>query len=250
MSGPASFGTSPFGTSPFGRAFPAPPVPGALPRLSPNPGPTLLRLYERLPEHYRTADRANGFPLYRWLAGVGSQVGALEQLIGRLDFYTTNDGGAPGETSDLVDPATADPRWLEWLAQLVGVPLDVSLSDPEKRDAIRFASAGWRAGTKRAVADAARTALTGTKFAQVFDHTITTPGDGGAWDVLIMTRGTETPDPARVLRTVIARGAKPAGVVLRHRAYDTAWDTVTGNFPTWNAIEAAGSWNAIQEAGL
>lgn len=220
------------------------------PVLDPDPGPTLPRLYSRLPEHYRTADAVNGFVLYRWLAGVCSQVGALEQLIARLDFYTVNDGGSPGDTSELTDPVAADPRWLPWLAQLVGVTLDLSLSDAERRDAIAFASSGWRAGTKRAVADAARVALTGTKYAQVYDHSISSPGDGGVWDVLIVTRATETADPAEVLRTVIARGAKPAGVVLRHRSYDTSWTLVETKFPNWNAIEAAGSWNAIQEAGL
>lgn len=222
----------------------------APPPLVPDPGPTLPRLYSRLPEHYRTADAADGYPLYRWLAGIGSQIGALELLINRLDFYTTNDGGQPGDTSDLTDPTTADPRWLEWLAQLVGVRLDPSLTDLERRDAVAFASSGWRAGTKQAITDAARVALTGTKYAQVYDHTIFAPGDGDVWDVLIITRGTETADPAAVLRTVITRGAKPAGVVLHHRSFDTTWDTVEAKFPSWTAIENAGSWNAIQEAGL
>lgn len=232
------FGEAPFGISPFGGYEP------------PDPGPTLARLYSRLPEHYRVADAAAGQPLRRWLAGIGSQIGQLELLINRIDFYNTNDGGQPGDTSDLTDPETADLRWLPWLAQLVGVRLDPSLTDAEQRDAVTYASAGWRAGTKQAVADAARTALIGSKYAQVHDHSVFTPGDGGVWDVLIITRGTETPDPAAVLRTVIAHGAKPAGVRLHHRGYDTSWDTVTANFPTWNAIEAAKSWNAIQEVGL
>lgn len=213
------------------------------PVLAPAPGPVLDRLYDRLPEHYRTADEPLGYPLYRFLAGVCRELGQVEALIDRLD---TEIGG----TSDLTDPMTADLAWLPWLAQLVGVQLRADLTPAEMRDAVRYASSGWRAGTKTAVADAAKTELTGTRFARVYDHSITTPGDGGVWDVLIVTRTSETPDVTRVLQAVTRRGAKPAGVVLHHRAYEASWDTVQATYPTWSAWEAAGSWNKIQEAGL
>lgn len=244
------FGYQEFGYSPFGYADGDAPVDEGDVITFADVGPTLPRLYARLPEHYRIADAAAGHPLYRWLMGIGSQIGDLERLIGRLDFYTVNDGGQPGDTSELVDPAVADVRWLEWLAQLVGVHLSAGMSDDERRDAIIYASSGWRAGTKQAIADAARAALSGTKYAQVHDHSVTRPGDGGVWDILIVTRGTETADPAAVLRTVNARGVKPAGCVLHHRTTDAAWATVESAFPNWNRIQAAGSWDVIQEAGL
>lgn len=218
--------------------------------LEPSPGAVLDRLYDALPEHYRTADAAGDYPLYRWLAGVCAEQGALEALRERIDFISPNDGGEPGDTSDLADPTTADAAWLPWLAQLVGVGLRADWTDAEKRDAIQYASSGWRAGTKSAVADAARTELTGTKYARVYDHSVAVPGDGGVWDVLIVTRTTETPDVGRVLVAVERRGAKPAGVVLHHRAYEAGWATVESTYPTWDSIEAAGSWNRIQEAGL
>lgn len=154
------------------------------------------------------------------------------------------------DTSDLVDPWAADPAWLPWLARLVGVNLVASLTVPEQRDAVAYATSGFRAGTKEAIAAAARSALTGTKHVEVYDHSISAPGNGGPWDILLVTRGTETPNVNTVLRAVTTKNAKPAGVVLHHRAYDTAWDTVEANYPTWQAVEAAGSWNAIQEAGL
>lgn len=220
------------------------------PTLTPDPGAAHDRLYNRLPEHYRTADEQAGWPLYRWIAGITSQLGAVEALRDRIDYATVDDGGAPGDTSDLTDPLTADLRWLPWLAQLVGVQLRADLTDAEMRDAIRYASSGWRAGTKGAVADAAKTELTGTRAARVYDHTVFAPGDGGAWDVLIVTRPSETPDVTRVLRAVERRGAKPAGVVLHHRAYEASWDTVEASFPTWTDIRNAGSWNTVQEAGI
>lgn len=220
------------------------------PVLAPAPGALLDRVYDGLPDHYRDADARIDFPLYRWLAGICRELGAVETLIDRVDFVPVEAGGTPGDTSDLVDPTTADAAWLPWLAQLVGVTLAPELSVTEQRDAILYASAGWRAGTKSAVAAAARTELTGSKYAWVYDHSVSSPGDGGPWDVLIVTRATETPDVPAVLEAVIRRGTKPAGVVLHHRAYGASWDTVVSTYPTWNAIESAGSWVQIEEAGL
>lgn len=222
----------------------------ALPVLAPPAGAATDRLYGRLPDHYRDADAGLDYPLYRWLAGLGAVLSQVEDLIDRIDYVAPGDGGAAGDTSDLVDPTVADVDWLPWLAQLVGVQLSPALSEAEKRDAILYASAGWRAGTKSAVAAAAKTELTGTRYAKVYDHSVSVPGDGGMWDVLIVTRTSETPDPSRVLAAVVRRGAKPAGVVLHHRAYEASWDTVVSTYPTWAALEAAGSWIKIQEAGL
>lgn len=216
------------------------------PVLSPDPGPALERLYDALPDHYRSADEPAGFPLYRWLAGVVGQLGEIDALIDGIDYDDT----VPGDTSTLADPQVAPVAWLPWIAQLVGVRLSADLTEQQARDAVQFASSGWRAGTKQAIADAARSELTDTKYAVVYDHSIANPGDGGPWDVMILTRTSETPDPAAVLAAVIARGAKPAGVVLHHRTYESGWDTVTSTYPTWADWQAAGSWAAIEEAGL
>lgn len=211
-------------------------------------GAALDDFYESLPQHYLDADASLDYPLYRWVAGVLSVFGEVAYALDRIDY----DPEVPelGTTSDLADPVTADVGWLPWIAQLVGVPLQAGFTEAEARDAVRFASAGWRAGTKTAVADAAKSELTGTRFARVYDHSVTEPGDGGMWDVLIVTRTTETPDVPAVLTAVERRGAKPAGVVLHHRAYEASWDTVVATYNTWSAIEAAGSWQTIQEAGL
>lgn len=213
----------------------------------------LERLYERLPEHYRDADgRQDGdYPLKRFLALLGDQAGALEVLVDRIDFIPEHEGGVAGDTSDLVDPDTADVAWLPWLGQLLGAQIAPGLTDAEKRDLVRFAPAGWRAGNKQAVADAAKTVLTGTKYAQVYDHSTDVSAIGAAtqWDVLIVTRTSETPDPALVIPTVIAKRAKPAGVELYHRSYEGSWGDVSAEFPTW-ADWNGRTWAEIQEAGL
>lgn len=215
-------------------------------------GAPLLRVYRDLPEHYQSADETAGnYPLLRFLTGVMLEMGNVDVLTSRIDYVSVPDGGAIDDSSDLVDPMLADPEWLEWLGQLVGVRLDPGLSETAARDAVAFASAGWRAGTKSAVADAAKSELTGTKYAAVYDHsTSAVRGTAGAFDVLVVTRPTETPDPAKVLAAIVARGAKPAGVKLYHLAFEGSWTTLETLLPTWNALEAAGSWDKIQEAGL
>jgi hypothetical protein len=216
----------------------------------PDAQPVLDDLYNSLPQHYRlsdaTAQPIGTYPLYRFLAGICAELSKVVTVVEGMNYDDTD----PSSTSVLADPLVAEADWLPWLAQLVGVPLEFALSDAEKRDAILYASAGWRAGTKVAVAAAARTALTGTKHCQVYDHSIVNPGDGGEWDVLLVTRTSETPDVGAVLDAVVRRGAKPAGVVLHHRAYESEWSTIEAEAPTWADIEALGNWNTMQEVGL
>jgi hypothetical protein len=68
--------------------------------------------------------------------------------------------------------------------------------------------------------------------------------------VLIVTRESETPDPAAVLAAIVAKNTKPAGVTLHHLSYSASWATLQADLPTWAAIEARGPWWAIEETGL
>jgi hypothetical protein len=187
-------------------------------------------------------------------AGGGEQfyVDCVQVVADNTDVpYRRYAGVLTGETSELVTPETADDEWLPWLAQLVGVDLNPALTREAKVDAIRFASAGWQGGTKAAVAAAAKSVLTGTRYVQVFDHsTEAGVGTGGEWDVLLVTRQTETPDVGAVLDAVVAQKAKPAGVVLHHLAYNATWADVEAAYPTWADWVAAGSWARLEEAGL
>lgn len=205
-------------------------------------------LYDRLPEVYRANDTTG--VLRKFLDLLGTQANDAEVLYDRIDFVPVSEGGVAGDSSELVDATKADVAWLPWLAQMLGVRDDASLTEAERRDAITYAISGWRVGTKQAVADAARTALTGTKYASVYDHTISSPGDGGQWDVLIVTATSETPDVAAVLAAVLAKKAKPAGVVLRHRAYTATWAQMEATYgPAWSARNGK-TWAQLQEAGL
>ncbi len=214
--------------------------------------PTTERMYRALPEHYRDSDAALGYPLKRYLSATGDRLGEVETLLDRIDYRMGDEAtpGAPPDSSDLVDPDRADRAWLPWLAQLLGVRLSPGLSEAEQRDAVRFAAAGWRSGTKRAVADAARSALTGSRYVAVYDHTTSTSGigKGGEWDVLLVTRATETPDVALVLSSVQRQNAAPAGVKLWHAAYEAKWFQVHTALPTW-ADWNARTWAQVQDVG-
>lgn len=210
--------------------------------------PFTLRVYAELPLAYRDADEQFGWPLLSWLSLLLDQIGAAVDLYDRIDARTVDEGGSPSETSDLTDPLKADAAWLPWLAQHVGVKTK-GLTVSEQRAAIAGASSGFAVGTKGAVAAAAATALTGGQFVRVYDHSTTTPGDGGQWDVLIVTRSEETPNPAAVTAAVIAAGAKPAGVVLHQRSYSASWTAEQTAFPTW-ADRNGRPWLDIEEAGL
>lgn len=198
------------------------------------------RLYGRLPELLRIADVAADYPLKRYIGAVADRLGDIEVIADRI------------AAGDLADPLLADDAWLDWLGQTVGVRLDPKLTAVERRDAVRFAPSGWRAGTKAAVADAAKSELTGTRYADVRDHSVPGAGGigtGGQWDVVIITRSSETPNGAAVVAAVLAKGAKPAGVTLYHRAYEATWAQIETAFPTWDALEGK-TWTQIEEAGL
>lgn len=184
------------------------------------------RLYLRLPEFFRVADADHGWPLKTYISLVGDVAGEAEELV---DDWLDN--------GTLADPVTAEAEWLPWLAQHVGVALSASLTEAEQRDAIQYASAGWQAGTKLAVANAAKTALTGAKYALVVDHCTSVvagvPVAGTVWDVCVVTKPTETPDAPAVLAAIVAKGAKPAGVVLHHSLYEATWDQIEAANPTW-----------------
>jgi hypothetical protein len=214
-------------------------------------------LWASLPLIHRRQDElqpvpAGGFPMKRWLSAFADQVGDVETVIERIDYAPPDDRDDPSQAvSELADASLADAAWLPWLAQILGVQRINNLSEAAQRAAIGSAVSGFRAGTKQAVGVAAQGALTGTKSVAVYDHATLKPGDGGGeWDVLIVTRSSETPGgAASVTQAVIDAEAKPAGVVLHHSAVDVTWASLQTIRPTW-ADWNGKTWAEIQETGL
>jgi hypothetical protein len=225
------------------------------------------RLYQRLPEIYRSLDAADStWTFKRYIGAICDQAGMGD------DFYVAVLGDRPigpatpvpwnlepdqlavwqaarvSRLSSMGDPLQADSSWLPWLAQLVGAKLDPTASDAEQRDTILFATSGWRAGTAAAMEDAARSALTGSRYAQVLPATAGS-APGTPWDITIVTRATETPDPSAVIGAVLRKGVKPAGVTLHTRSFGSSWATVEAVRPTWFDWNTS-TWAQIEESGL
>lgn len=229
------------------------------------------RLYHRLPEIFRVLDAQDLCWVFkRYLGAVLDLAGQVDDLIGEI---AGNDAVGPLTpapwgltaaelatwtaartqlTSVLGDPATAEIDWLPWLGQLVGARVNPASSEAEQRDTIIFATSGYRGGTRQAIIDAAKSALTGTQQVTLLLHQKPDGGviiAGSAWDITIVTRPSETPDPSEVLAVVIRKGVKPAGVVLWHYSYEASWTDLMTDFPLWSDRNAA-TWAEQGEAGL
>lgn len=174
-----------------------------------------------------------GYPLLRFLSLVGDQLDELAELVDRIDYRDESELGTPGDTSDLVNPATADPAWLPWLAQLVGTPLG-ALDEASQRAAIAGAVGGWRIGNRSAILAAARTALTGTKFAEV----LTDPLD--PFLLIVRSLTGETPSYAAVAAAIEAARARPAGHQLAAVTYIATVGTLTALRPLVSNYYVAG----------
>jgi hypothetical protein len=187
------------------------------------------RLYDRLPELYKAADEADGdYPLLRYLSLLGDQAGEVETLLDRVDPDVAG-------VSELLDADLADAAWLDWLAQVVGVPSgDYTIA--ELRAAISGADALRQRGSSATMADAVRPLLTGAQYVYIASHY------GDVWTVAILTVGIETPTTSDELLAAAALN-KPAGVTLVHLVGLT-WDDIEA-YPTWDDIELAGSWDAL-----
>ena len=205
------------------------------------------RLYSRLPRIYRTLDQQTGWEFKRYLGGALGFGGEVDDIIELIRGARPVGPDTPepwdldpedlerwrvarqNRMSLLADPESAPPEWLPWMAQLVGAYLPAQGSLAERRDII--GGAGYRAGTRAAIADAARSALIGSRYALVIPHMAGYVA-GTIWDITIRTRSTETPNPDEVLATVIRKGAKPAGAKLYHATFGTSWDKIEALFPT------------------
>lgn len=230
------------------------------------------RIFDRLPQAYRVADANGGYPFRLYIDAVTTRLGDVQVVIDRItgqrpvgpasplpwslhpDMVADYQANRVERISELGDPLTADAAWLSWLVQLVGGTLDPAASVLEQRDTIRYATSGWKAGTRQSIENAARSALIGSQFAKCIPHVLDDGNPGTEWDVVVMTRSSETPDVGAVLGAVLRKGVKPAGVVLRHRPYEATWDQLESRRPTWDLWEeddkGVVTWDRLAETGL
>lgn len=243
----------------------AEPMPGSVE--APFISPTAERMWGRLPRVYRLLDARNDWAFKRYLAGIVAPLGEIDEMVDGL-LGSRPLGPATPEpvdmepedlarwretrryvNSSLTDPDLARAEWLPYIAQLLGAYLDPGSGEVERRDVIRGATSGYRGGTAAALADATRSALTGSRYVLVQRATRTDGGPATVWDISIRTRASETPSPELVIPTIIRKGAKPAGVRLWHATFGTSWDKIEALFPTWDDWESR-TWDTIEEAGV
>lgn len=211
------------------------------------PAPTVHahtgRLYDRLPEFYRDADAnlagAPGYPLLRFLSLIADQAGKVEDTLNRVD---------PAVGGDLTSADRADLAWLPWLAQVVGlVSFPANLTEAEKRNAIRHAANGRYAGTRQALADAARPALPNPAAGYVV---IRPNYQGDPYTISVNVDPTNAPaDLNTVLTTIIKAGAKPAGYLIVIDVYAATWAQLDTAYPTWAELDAVATWADVERTG-
>jgi len=212
---------------------------------------TTERMYSRLPEAVREQDRLQTpeYPFKKWISGIADQINELEVILSRIDYYPVDEGGVVGDTSDLVDPVTADDAWLPWLASLVGVTLTSDLP-ASQRTIISASASGFKAGTKSSVKAAAQTVLTGTKATTVYDHAsnLNNRGVASLWELLVVTGKSETPDPAAVIAAIYKAVVKPVGVRINHTTYEASWATLMTTRSKWTNWNV--TWRVLMDTGL
>lgn len=237
--------------------------------------PSTERLYRRLPDVYRDSDERNGFLLKHFIASVVDIQGEVDLLIARMlyrpprerELYRKHaqpnttyvhegrpvDAPELSATSDLVDPRAADPEWLMWLGQLIGVRVTPGTPVYEARTMIEYAASGYRAGSKSAIENAVKSVLSGSQYALAMPMTKTDANDNllssDVWDLTILTRADESPTERVILDLLNRPTVKPAGVRFFHRYYSASWDKLEAVLPFWDSWDDR-YWDQIEQVGL
>lgn len=166
-------------------------------------------------------DADHGYALENLVAALAKPLDDLDDILG--DQYGMNGWGLAW------NPVTAPAAWLPWLAQIVGAQLVAGETEDQSRDRV-IAAAGQRRGTRDAMVAAAQRSLTGARFVRVVER------DGSPYRVTVITRTSETPDPAAVVRDITARDVKPAGLIVTH---------LVAAGQTWNEVPSATTWDGV-----
>lgn len=206
----------------------------------------------QLPAFIRAADPATDYHLAKLLITLGDQADVVRQALRRIDFIPLDEGGT-GTPSALADGTTADAAWLKWLALALGVPARGNRTTIDLRAAITNAGSGWRGPTRAAVADAARSALTGTRFVEVRDHYTAGGGAGtgsvtSQWQLGVVTLDSQTPDRAAVLAAIDTAGVKPAGVQITSEKYAATIARLESTYLTVGAYDGL-TVQQVEETG-
>src|SRR5579875_1227122 len=198
----------------------------------------------------QTAVYSSNYPFLRWLASLCDfSAGQIDTLVAQFNDPVH---------SALTDPQLAEPDWLPWLAQFVGIQIPTPIPDVTvARQQIAGAMTSAPAGSKQAMVACVQQVLTGAKSVEVRDHYL-----GQQWVIEVNTFDDQTPTVATgnpiiwgpstwggtavwqpadpIVEALETAGQKPAGFELVH--------TISYGF-TWGVDEFGGShvWEAQPE---
>lgn len=172
---------------------------------------------------------SSGGPLTDYLTGISRPFVLVE------DWVSDTDDGDIG-WSLLLDPDRCPVEALPWLAQIVGLTLNTSLSEADQRQQLHDVS-NWKRGTPGAIKGAPAPFLTGTKtvvLRERYDGT----GNDAPYDFEVITLSSETTDPAMVLAALISQ--KPAGNRLTYvNSSGQDYQDIKDNFTHYSDVKAA-----------
>lgn len=171
---------------------------------APTVHPTTTATYDLLPLAYREADARQDYPLLRWLSLLVDQLGEVSDAVDAIDVRTPDEGGAVGDTSALTDPVTADPAWLQWLGQFVGLRLPSSYTPAQMRAAIE--AANFARGTKKTIEAIARRYLVPGATLVITERV------GDRWHYTVHAYTSQVTSPDALLAALQLEN--PAGMVL------------------------------------
>lgn len=177
---------------------------------------------------------------------LATYIGALGQMFQDIEDMAREQNGYPGY-SQLVDVNRVRADRLPWLAQFIGAVLPQRLPG-ETDEAYVSRMRGFikdpshfKRGSVAMITWVAQQRLTGTRSVYIRER------DTSPYHYTVVTRTSETPDPAGTLADL--KAAKPAGLILAHNLV-AGWDWfgVDGQYASWDALNAAHtSWNDLQE---
>lgn len=203
-----------------------------------SPEPVHTPLGRRLRD--RTQPLAPDDQRYGWAHATLSE--ALERPYQQFQEAFDPEDADPFET--LLDPARC-PAWaLPWLAQLAGVTIPQTASEPQAREMI-VSLAGQKRGTTAMLEAAAGMYLTGNKHVAFRERDQSAPDP--PYTLEVVTLAGETPDPAATLAALMAQ--KPAGIVLTYRTVQGQdWQALKESGRTWRQTRTAyANWRNVRD---
>lgn len=201
------------------------------------------RWWESLPPAYQTVDAAQnpelgGFPLLRWLDGIGQIGGRMREISdGLYDGIYTN-------------PHTTPDSALRWLAMMLGMSDSQRNQPPEqlRERLVTLTTVGRSAvGSRAMIGESAKPYLAPGAQVRV------APSSTRTHTIILYIRAFDIPDDdtERVKNEVRAAGFIPAGhaidIVPVQSTWDlweqtagATWDEKEANIKTWNDSDSAG----------